>query len=445
LCHDAGHHRRRQRVISDISISSVNEFKRPSVDQPSDQSLADQPAAADEPGVPGPKLAAEHLRAVVAQACRGLVQRETLVELVVLCAVAREHLLVIGPPGTAKSEAVRRIARGLGGVYFEYLIGRFTEPSEIFGPVNLRRLKEGFVETETAGMLPEAEIAFLDEVFLGSTAILNTLLTILNERTFRRGHTMMKCPLRVCVGASNHLPEDEHLAALADRFLVRAFVEPIGDSGLEELLSSGWSLGRTPDRALASLTDLDQLTAAALAMDLTAARPAIAHGLRLLRSTGIALSDRRVVRIQRLIAAAAALAGRERPTAADLWPLVFALPTDAAQSLGRDVLRDLLAASESGTLLSAPAEGSLGPLAKAARIVRDGDALLAEAPQDGPDGENDPAAREGAREVREIWRLRVEGIAREIDAAFTRDTLPPDVAALRKRIVDVLGADAEAA
>ncbi len=386
-----------------------------------------------------PKLAAESVRAVVAQACHGLVQREALVELVVLCAVAREHLLVVGPPGTAKSEAVRRIARGLGGAYFEYLIGRFTEPTEIFGPINLRRLKEGFVETETAGMLPEAEIAFLDEVFLGSTAILNTLLTILNERTFRRGHTVMNCPLRVCVGASNQLPEDEHLAALADRFLVRAFVEPIGDSGLEELLSSGWSLGRAPDGAVASLADLDALSTAALAMDLTAARSAIAHGVRLLRSAGITLSDRRVVRTQRLIAAAAALAGRDHPTAADLWPIVFALPTDQAQHLGRDALRDLLAGSESGTLLAAPAEGSLGPLAKAARIVRDGNAILAEAPRDdSPGGKQDDSALEA-------WRLRVEGVAREIDAAFTRDTLPPALAALRKRIVEVLGTGTAAA
>src|SRR5450432_4233904 len=147
--------------------------------------------------------AADIVRNAVADASRGLVQRETLVELVALCAVAGEHLLVVGPPGTAKSEAVRRISRRLGGRYFEYLVGRFTEPTEIFGPINLRKLKEGIVETETAGMLPDAEIAFLDEVFLGSTAILNTLLGILNERTFRRGHTQLDCPLRVCVGASN--------------------------------------------------------------------------------------------------------------------------------------------------------------------------------------------------------------------------------------------------
>ena len=89
--------------------------------------------------------------------------------------MAREHLLLIGAPGTAKSAIARRMAQVFDGRYFEYLMGRFTEPNEIFGPVDLRRLREGEVHTETCGMLPEAEFAFLDEIFLGSTAILNTL------------------------------------------------------------------------------------------------------------------------------------------------------------------------------------------------------------------------------------------------------------------------------
>lgn len=341
-----------------------------------------------------------------------------------LCAVTSEHLLVVGPPGTAKSEAVRRIARRLGGSYFEYLVGRFTEPTEIFGPINLRKLKEGIVETETAGMLPAADVAFLDEIFLGSTAILNTLLAILNERTFRRGHTQIRCPLRVCVGASNRLPDDEQLAAFADRFLVHIFVEPIGDSGLEDLLSSGWSLGRASDAATTSLDQLDVLAKAALAMDLAPIRPALAHGVRLLRAAGVELSDRRIVRAQRLVAGAAALAGRTQPTEADLWPLVFALPTEQAQHLGRDVLRDFLASSHNDTLLSAAAESSLGPRARGARILRDGSAAMDAVPAD----ENQ----------REAWRLRVEGIAREIDATFTSDTLPAELAALRARIVDAL-------
>jgi MoxR-like ATPase len=346
------------------------------------------------------------------------------VELVVLAAVAQEHLLVIGPPGTGKSEAVRRIARGFGGRYFEYLIGRFTEPTEIFGPINLGKLRQGVVETETSGMLPEADIAFLDEIFLGSTAILNTLLGVLNERRFRRGHTSIDCPLRVCVGASNHLPTDAQLAAFADRFLLHSFVQPIADSGLEELLASGWWLAGRSEPTLSSMADLDALTATALAMDLAPLRSAIAHGMRLLRAAGIALTDRRVVRIQRLIAAAGALAGREQATEADLWPIVFALPSEPNQTLVRDVLRDFLTASENGTLLSAPAEGSLGPRARAARILRDATVIMTQAPADEP--------------ARGAWRLKVEGIAREIDASFTTETKPSDLASLRSRIVETL-------
>src|SRR5262249_39885214 len=220
------------------------------------------------------------LREAIGAASRGLVEREVLAELIALAAVAGEHLLVIGPPGTAKSEAVRRIAAALGGRYFEYLLGRFTEPSEIFGPVDLKRLKEGVVETETRGMLPEAEIAFLDEVFLGSTAILNTLLAILNERTFRRGHTKIACPLRVCVGAPTQRPDEEpapELAAFGDRFLVRAFVEPVPDARIEDLLEGGWSLAQRPVAAgVATVRELDVLARAAAAADMRGVRDLLA-------------------------------------------------------------------------------------------------------------------------------------------------------------------------
>ena len=195
-------------------------------------------------------------------------------------------------------------------------------------------------------------------------------------------------------------------------------------SGLEELLSSGWWLRGRPEPVLSSMADLDALTAASLAMELAPLRSAIAHGVRLLRSAGIGLTDRRVVKIQRLIAAAGALAGRAQATEADLWPIVFALPSEPNQQLGRDVLRDFLTASENGTLLAASAEGSLGPRARAARILRDAAAIMTEAPQD--------VTAPGA------WRLRIEGIAREIDASFTPETIPAELEALRARIVETL-------
>ncbi|MCP3139974.1 AAA family ATPase [Pyxidicoccus xibeiensis] len=372
------------------------------------------------------EAAASAVRDALTDAGRGLVEREAMVELVALSAVAGEHLLVIGPPGTAKSEAVRRTASALGGSYFEYLLGRFTEPSELFGPVDLRKLREGLVETETAGMLPEAEVAFLDEVFLGSTAILNTLLGILNERTFRRGHTRMRCPLRVCVGASNALPEDDSLAAFADRFLTRIFVEPVPDPRLEELLAGGASLWSGAEVRATSLESLDVLAQAAREADLSAVRPHLAHALRTLRAAGITLSDRRAVKVQKLIASAAVLAGRRAPSTADLWPLVYAVPTKEAQALTRDVLRDLLAASENPALAAAALEASAGPLARAQRIATAGQVLLAERPLDGD------------TEALAAWRLKLEGVAREMDAGFAPESLPEDLKALRTQVAMVL-------
>lgn len=369
--------------------------------------------------------AAAALRQALSGATRGLVEREALAELIALAAVAGEHVLVIGPPGTAKSEAVRRIARAVDARLFEYLLGRFTEPSEIYGPIDLRRLKDGFVETETSGMLPEAELAFLDEVFKGSTAILNTLLSILNERVFRRGHTLVRCPLRVCVGASNALPEDESLAAFSDRFLVRVFVDPVPDPRLEELLEAGWSLDHEEASFRpATLADLDTLTAAARQADLSRVRPHLAHAIRLLRAAGIVLSDRRAVHTQGLIAAAAALAGRSRATDADLWPLVLAVPTREQQSLARECLSEVLAQTENATLPAAAEEASLGPLARAARIAAAGRHALREQPRDD--------------EELEDWLLRLEGIAREIDAGFAAETLPADLAEVRAQIVEAL-------
>lgn len=373
---------------------------------------------------PSVEAAARAVRAALGAAARGLVDRDVLVDLVALAAVAGEHLLVLGPPGTAKSQAVRRVSRALGGRYFEYLLGRFTEPSEIVGPIDLRRLRDGVIETQTAGMLPDAEIAFLDEVFLGSTAILNTLLSLLNERTFRRGATALAVPLRVCVGAANQLPDDEMLAAFADRFLLRCFVAPVADAQLEELLEGGWQVEREADAEAASIADLDALAAAARAMSVVAIRPRLAEAVRVLRAAGIALTDRRVVKLQRLVAAAAALDGRTAATDADLWPIVYAVPTAEAQAQAREVLRPILAASANTALVAAAAEASLSPAARAARLVDAARGLLAA----GPDG--DPAA----------WRLQLEAVAREIDAGFAVDTWPPGLAEARAAIVAAIAA-----
>lgn len=362
--------------------------------------------------------AAARVRDAAHAATAGLVEREQLAELIVLAAVAQEHLLILGPPGTAKSAVVRRVAAALGGRYFEYLLGRFTEPSELFGPVDLRRLREGVVETDVSGMLPEAEVAFLDEVFLGSTAILNTLLGVLNERRFRRGHTQVACPLRVCVGASNALPDDESLAAFADRFLLHLFVEPVPDHQLEALLAGGWQAQAAPLAHRTELSDIDELSRRVPAVAMERARGLLAEAIRKLRGAGLSLSDRRIVKVQRLIAAAAVLAGRDVAGEADLWPLFYVMPTREAQLAAQDVLRDSLAAAANPTLRAAVEHAALQPVSRVARLLEAARACLSGA-ADAP----------GAGVI-------AEALLREIDANFDRDALPAELAAERARLAE---------
>lgn len=368
------------------------------------------------------------ISAAIAAARAGLVDREVLADVVVLCAVAGEHALVVGPPGTAKSEAIRRVSRQLGGRYFEYLLGRFTEPNEIFGPVDLRALRDGVVKVETADMLPEAEIAFLDELFLGSTAILNTLLGLLNERVYRRGSTTVNSPLRVCVGACNVLPEDPALAAFADRFLARIFVEPVTDERLEELLEVGWAGdGARPDPPVESLGGaLDRLTAAARSVDVSGVGTSLSSAVRRLRAAGVALSDRRAVRVQRLVAAAAVLDARLQATDRDLWVLPLIAPTADAQAIATDVLADLMHGAGNEALPHAAESLSRGMQARAERMEAAAQRLLESldgAPLSGDD------------------RLRVEALLREVDASFARADAPDPLLAARSSLVGRLSAD----
>lgn len=368
--------------------------------------------------LPSLQNSARQVRDGIHAATTGLIGREQLAELIVLAAVAQEHLLVVGPPGTAKSAVVRRVAQAMGGRYFEYLLGRFTEPSELFGPVDLRKLREGTVETDVKGMLPEAEIAFLDEVFLGSTAILNSLLGVLNERRFRRGHTQIDCPLRVCVGAANGLPDDEGLAAFADRFLLHLFIEPVPDHQLEAMLAGGWQSDQKIIEPVAGMPHLDALCHALKVVKLDDARPALVNAIRALRQAGIRLSDRRIVKSQRLIAAAAVMAGRLTASEADLWPLLYALPTQEAQQSAREVLKDILALSRNPNLYSAVEQASMQPLSRVSRLTEAARDCLAQT----------DAARRGI----------AESLLREIDANFSATTLPPELTEIRSQLAELL-------
>lgn len=365
-----------------------------------------------------------HLDALSVQ----FVARRALLELVMLGLIAHEHVLLIGPPGTGKSAAVQAVARAIDAKSFEYLIGRFTEPSELFGALDLNALKDGQIRPVTIGMLPEAEIAFLDEIFLGSTAILNSLLKILNERTYRRGQFSMVSPLLSCVAASNTMPEDSTLAAFADRFLVTMFVDPVGEHELTDLLRKGWSEvgGRgapVPPLDSSLVADLHD---AALAVDLDPIHEAYAHIIRKVRLVGVTLSDRKIVKAQKLIAAAALLRGASTAGPEDLWPLTYLVQSKAQQEEVRELLHAELKESRNPVLTNSVTAATYGPTAHAARLTEEATDLLEQRPALATD------------RLTEIWLVRLETMLTRIDAAFDSKALPQQLRILHASIENVL-------
>mmetsp|Transcript_21841 Transcript_21841/g.62158 ORF Transcript_21841/g.62158 Transcript_21841/m.62158 type:complete len:670 (+) Transcript_21841:59-2068(+) len=166
----------------------------------------------------------------------GLVEREEVCLVVLLALVTGSHLFLLGPPGTAKSEIARRLAKLLQGRFFERLLTPFSLPEEVFGPYSLSAIAEGRFERLTDKYLPTAEFAFLDEIFKANSSILNSLLTILNEREFDNGTTRMRVPLRTLISASNEVPVTGELRALSDRFLLRCYVDSVSVAGFEAVV-----------------------------------------------------------------------------------------------------------------------------------------------------------------------------------------------------------------
>jgi len=250
-----------------------------------------------------------------------------LIRLLLVTLVAGEHMLIVGPPGTAKSALIRHLARLIDARYFEYLLTRFSEPNEIFGPVDIRAFREGTYVRRVETMLPDADIVFLDEIFKSNSAILNGLLSILNERRFFTGSTNIRVPLSSLYGATNEIPNDDALGAVFDRFLVRASSENLDSFHFHGLVARGLAgerealLGGDPqaqgERPLVSLADIRTLKLRlSRLLDFPEDFLARYKGLVFqIRSEGVTLSDRRVVKLLKLFAASALIDGR--PTVDD--------------------------------------------------------------------------------------------------------------------------------
>ncbi|HNI61501.1 MAG TPA: AAA family ATPase, partial [Pseudomonadota bacterium] len=266
---------------------------------------------------------------------REFLAKDEIIRLLLLSVVAGEHMLIVGPPGTAKSALVRTLAQSLDARYFEYLLTRFSEPNELLGPVDIQAFREGSFRRRTEQMLPEAEIAFLDEIFKASSAILNSLLGLLNERRVQIGAERVDVPLLALFAASNEVPSDDSLAALLDRFLLRVRSQNLEGFHFQQLLRIGLEHekrllgGRSTAPSgpsgppLLSAKDILQLRRE-LAGRLQFSDEFLSEYKALtaqIRSEGIFLSDRRLIKMLKLCAASALCDGRTEADVSDLFVL----------------------------------------------------------------------------------------------------------------------------
>lgn len=285
------------------------------------------------------KPALDKLQAIERELSVALVERDEVIRAALVALLARQHLFVLGPPGTAKSHLIIELARrispqtGAGLRSFTYLMTRFTTPEELFGPVSVSGLKQDEYKRITAGRLVEAELVFLDEIFKASSAILNALLKIANERLFNNGNQELAVPLISLFGASNELPQGNDLEALWDRFLLRLRVGYVSDAGFSKLIraaalklaANGHAANDAPQQLLtqSELMALQQSAGQVLVSDTTVGL--IEQLRRDLATKGICLSDRRWGQTLAILQSHALLEGRAAVTEDDLSILKHSL------------------------------------------------------------------------------------------------------------------------
>ena len=286
--------------------------------------------------------AQEKLKKIREELKQTFLERSDLIDGALSALLAAQHVLIIGPPGTAKSMLADEICRRIQGAnYFQWLLTRFSTPEEIFGAVSLKALEQDDYRRVTSHKLPEAHIAFLDEIFKANSSILNAILTLINERIFHNGKEIVPVPLLTLFGASNELPEDDELVALYDRFLLRFLVTYIQeDFRFLRMLEAPAQAERTT----IGLEELREMQTQARNIPIPGyVYRAIADIRRELGKKNIEASDRRYRQSLSLLQAHAYLAGESKVMEKDLFFLEHVLWRDPGEQVQvRDTIRELL-------------------------------------------------------------------------------------------------------
>ena len=325
----------------------------------------------------------ERFKQLLGEMNRGIYEKETEISLSLLAALAGESIILLGPPGVAKSMVARQLKTAFKDARsFEYLMSRFSTPDEIFGPVSIQKLKTSDTyERAVEGYLPTADVVFLDEIWKAGPAIQNTLLTVINEKIFRNGNREMHLPLKLLVAASNELPaKGEGLEALWDRFVIRIESRPIkleknframlleaptdflGPTDFTDTTDSSGSMGKsgfTDSADFSDSTDFSDLKITAeeyaewaekickigVKEEVLDAISAIRKSLRAVNvdeaaeRRNIYVSDRRWKNIVRLLRTSAFMQDREEVDICDLLPIYHCLWQEPEE---RDAIRSIV-------------------------------------------------------------------------------------------------------
>lgn len=300
------------------------------------------------------KKTRQRIERLLTEINRGIYEKETETSLAMLAALAGESIILLGPPGVAKSMIARRMKGAFSDARsFEYLMSRFSTPDEIFGPVSISQLKSSDAYVRAIdGYLPTADIVFLDEIWKAGPAIQNTLLTVINEKLFRNGNKELKLPLKLLVAASNELPaRGEGLEALWDRFLIRVECRNIQqDRNFDAMLLAPDDEDKDVDRRL-QISDEEyeewkkEINAIEICGNVIEAIRQIRTAIRAVAISGtnerrdVYVSDRRWKKIVRLLRASAFMHGRRKADVADLLPIYHCLWQEPEE---RDEIRNII-------------------------------------------------------------------------------------------------------
>lgn len=258
-------------------------------------------------------------------------ERDELIDGTLVALLAKQHLFMLGAPGTGKSDICQAICGAIEDAkFFKLLMGKFTTPEEVFGPYRLTLLKEDRYIRNYSNKLPDAHIAFLDEIWKSSTAIGNTLLTISNEREFHNGDEIVKVPLMSIFAASNELPQNDELAAMYDRFTLKYEVHPTREESSFRALFNGL---KRSSLSKISLQELQQAQEKAQSLEIPNEVTQVYKEIKdACAKEGIQISDRKVVQSASAIRAFAYLMGHEAVEVEDLMILKDMLWSDPEQA-----------------------------------------------------------------------------------------------------------------